>query len=114
MWPDEANRDTRALRLAAQSGLLELCGKRRDGYRWESVSVTVRQLRSDESAPSNRAIDPQDPSGLDDATPPAANNDASEISAFANASAHQRGFFQAIRRVLGIRHSPARDGGDVR
>jgi hypothetical protein len=115
MWPDEANRDTGALRLAAQSGLLELCGKHRDGYRWESVSVNVWQLRSEVKASRIRATDEY---GTEDATnSPAADDGASEnrdaqdrsndrsndrFNDRANSSGHQRGFFQAIRSVLGI------------
>jgi len=113
MWPDEANRDTKALRSAAQTGELELCGKRRDGYRWESVSVNVRQLRTEQSPLANGFIDRQYPSAPDTSSSLADSPDADDggsgnnaPSESAGASRHQRGFFQAIRRVLGIRQNP--------
>ena len=99
LWPDEANRDTKALRLAVQTGGLELCGKQRDGYRWESLSVNVQQLRAAEAA------GPLDATQLD-AAPAGDVSDSGPAPARNEAGRRSRHRFQAIRRVLGMQHSP--------
>lgn len=43
-WPESANSDARAARKLAQCGELDVCTRTVWRYKWESVTVNVRQL----------------------------------------------------------------------
>lgn len=89
LWPDEANRDTKALRVAAQAGTLELCGIHPDGYHWQSISVNVSQLRA---APNS--LEPAD------SVRGGSNDDLGSAEKHTN-SDRSRGLFHKIRWVFG-------------
>lgn len=56
-WPDEANQDPKLAQTLAKTGELELCVIRRWRYRWEPMTVRLRDLldKRDRKARSNAA-----------------------------------------------------------
>jgi hypothetical protein len=93
MWPDDANRDTKMLRAAAQNGELEVCSKHRDGYRWETVSVNVKQLRAEQCCSSTANL-------VEDDLPPPGDEVAAPTPPSGPARPRRR--LDVIRRFLGI------------
>ena len=43
-WPEAANRNGRAARELSHCGALEICTSKGRRYRWQAVTVNVRQL----------------------------------------------------------------------
>jgi hypothetical protein len=63
-WPEEANVNRDAMREHYQQGDLEMCSRGEWRYKWEHLSVNVRQLRlAKHAADSNAAkrVAPQPP-----------------------------------------------------
>ena len=51
-WPEAANTDSDAARKLAQCGLLEICTRTTFRYKWQPVTVNVRQLGKSPQEPT--------------------------------------------------------------
>jgi hypothetical protein len=51
-WPEAANTNSKAARQLAQCGALEICANTRWRYKWQPVTVNVRQLGKSPQEPS--------------------------------------------------------------
>ena len=49
-WPDEANRDRKAMVELTRRGELEMCTLRGKQYQWRTVSVRVEKLQAEQAA----------------------------------------------------------------
>jgi hypothetical protein len=54
-WPDEANADREAARLLYQQGKLEVCSFVSWRYKWQRVSVNVRDLAKKKPPATSRS-----------------------------------------------------------